>query len=72
MMPPELLGLACMQGMRLHSELSETVQLKIHGLPQTKETRWFPVPSSLESGQVSPACVEYFEEVSGQIWTAKA
>ncbi|KAK8642261.1 hypothetical protein V6N13_011614 [Hibiscus sabdariffa] len=44
----------------------------MQGLPQTKETRWFPVPSSLESGQVSPACVEYFEEVSGQIWTAKA
>ncbi|GMI82413.1 seed imbibition 2, raffinose synthase 2 [Hibiscus trionum] len=27
------------------------------------------VPSTELSGQVSPACVEYFEEVSGQIWT---
>ncbi|KAK8646366.1 hypothetical protein V6N13_120155 [Hibiscus sabdariffa] len=29
--------------------------------------RAFPVPSSLESGQISPGCVEYFEEVSGQV-----
>ncbi|KAE8736198.1 1-aminocyclopropane-1-carboxylate oxidase-like protein 1-like [Hibiscus syriacus] len=30
------------------------------------------VPGAELSGQISPACVEYFEEVSGEIWTGES